>query len=358
MPNIHFVKQEIYGEKIFKNAVTFDTDITVGTTPTLFVDVSLDRVGIGTSGPLANAHIKSGQFTVAHTTKEGILLESDTFSSGTFSPSIGFGYSGAIDAAIAGVYETADNNQMGLAFFVHPDAVGGNDKIEAARIDKDGNVGINTSSPDTKLQVVGISRFGEDVTNYAEFEADGTLELNGDATVYEDLQVGISNIRIPVSNAPADQLYAFGIVDGVTYPVKGFAVDEYIYFDAQTSHSMKLNEVLDNHIHFTLPDTTDIGDNFQFQLDCIAAGIDTQWAVPSGSPYTSERAVAANDNTFHRLMEIADIAASNDTVSTVYHCKLTRIAATADEYAGEVYLSFTDCHYKKDGMGSRLETSK
>ena len=186
--------------------------------------------------------------------------------------------------------------------------------------------------------------------------ANKTLELT--QPVYEDLQVSISNIKVPTSNAPASRLYNHGIGGGVTFPVLGFTVGDYIYFDIQTSHSMKLNTILDNHIHYVLPNTTNIGDKFQFQLDVIAAGINTQWALPVGSPFSSEHTIAANDNTYHRLLEIADIPASNDTVSTIYKCKLSRIAATANEYGSEVYMEFTDCHYQKDTMGSRQEGSK
>jgi len=174
---------------------------------------------------------------------------------------------------------------------------------------------------------------------------------------YEDLQVSISNIK-PGSTAPTERQYDCG-TGGLTFPFLGFAVNDFIYFDVQTNHAAKLNEALDNHIHFVLPNTTNIGDRFQFQLDVMAAGINTQWAVPAGSPYTAERQVAANDDTYHRLMEIADIAASNDTVSTVYKCKLTRIAATVNEYGSEVYLTFTDCHQLIDTPGgSYAEDSK
>jgi len=178
-------------------------------------------------------------------------------------------------------------------------------------------------------------------------------------TVYEDLQVSISNIKLPASSSPEYEDYAFGVVSGVTYPVLAFALNEYMYFDVQSSHSMKLNTILDNHIHYTLPDTTDIGDNFNFQLDVIAAGINGQWSVPTGSPFTSQISVAANDDTYHRLLEIADIPAVNTTVSTIYKCKLTRIAVTSgDEYAGDVYVIFTDCHYQKNTIGSRTESVK
>jgi len=149
-----------------------------------------------------------------------------------------------------------------------------------------------------------------------------------------------------------------GGTGGVTFPFLGFAVNDYLYFDIQTSHSMKLNTIMDNHIHFSLPNTTNIGDKFQFQVDVMAAGMDTAWAVPAGSPFTAEHTIVANDDTYHRLKDIADIDASNDTVSTIYKCKLTRIAASANEYGSEVYVTFIDCHYQKNTIGSRQEYAK
>lgn len=194
-----------------------------------------------------------------------------------------------------------------------------------------------------------------DLTTLMWNEAEGYYENN--KVVYEDLQVSISNIRIPAANAPTERLYDGG-TGGVTFPFLGFAVGNYIYFDVQTRHGMKLNTILDQHVHFTLPNTTDIGDKFQWQLDVMVAPIGSEWAEPSGTPFTSEHTVAAGDNTYHRLMELADIPAVNTTVSTIYKCKLTRIAASSDEYASEVYLTFADGHYQKDTMGSRSENSK
>jgi len=42
-----------------------------------------------------------------------------------------------------------------------------------------GNVGINTASPDTKLQVVGDVKFGDDNTNYVEVSSTGDLVFVG-----------------------------------------------------------------------------------------------------------------------------------------------------------------------------------
>ena len=183
-----------------------------------------------------------------------------------------------------------------------------------------------------------------------------TLKLN--QPVYDDLQVSISNIRVPAANAPTERLYNHGIGGGVTFPVLGFAVNDYIYFDVQTNHACKLNTVLENHMHFILPNTTNIGDKFQWQLDVIAAAVDVAFAVPTGSPFTAEHTIVASDDTHHRIMDIADIPAVNSTVSTLYSCVLTRIAASANEYASEVYVKFNDCHQLINTLGSRQEYTK
>lgn len=182
--------------------------------------------------------------------------------------------------------------------------------------------------------------------------------LNGAGQAWDDIQVSLSTAKTPPSNAPTWRLYNYGVAAGVTFWVLGFAVNDTIDFTVQTSHSMELNTILDDHLHLILPNTTNIGDKFQFQLDVVVAGIDTVYAVPAGSPFTSEYTIVANDNTTHRLMEIADIPASNDTVSTIYKCKLTRIAATTSEYGSEVYVDYNDCHYIKDAAGSVNEGSK
>jgi hypothetical protein len=179
----------------------------------------------------------------------------------------------------------------------------------------------------------------------------------GEDAVWDDVQVGISNIRIPPSSAPTERLYAAGIGSGVTFPFLGFAVNDYLYFDIQTPHSMLISSVLDSHIHYTTP-SDGTGSRFRFQLDVIASPINGTWAVPTGSPFTSEKVMGADDSTSQQYFEIAEIPAVNTTVSTLYKCKLTRIAATQDEYGAEVYVSFLDSHYQKDSLGSRNETSK
>jgi len=60
-----------------------------------------------------------------------------------------------------------------------------------------GDVGIGTTSPDTKLQVVGDVKLGDDNTNYASFASDGELSLHGTARVKKDLWIDANGIKAP-----------------------------------------------------------------------------------------------------------------------------------------------------------------
>ena len=185
-----------------------------------------------------------------------------------------------------------------------------------------------------------------------------TLRENPNDLPFDDLQVSLSSAKRPSSNEP-DWItnYDWGIGSGITFPVLGFAIDEYIDFYVQTSHSMKLNTVLDNHVHGTLP-SNDAGKKVKWQLDVIAAGIGSSWAVVDGSPFTREFTLKGTEAHRHNMLDLADIPAVNTTVSTIYICRLTRINATSDDYGSDVYLVFNDCHYKKDSSGSYAEGYK
>ena len=72
--------------------------------------------------------------------------------------------------------------------------IGGDAPNDPVRIYKnayiDGDVGIGTTSPDTKLQVVGDFKSGNDTTNYLALASDGEISLHGTARVTRHLRVG------------------------------------------------------------------------------------------------------------------------------------------------------------------------
>lgn len=113
--------------------VIFDTN-------TLFVDAVENKVGIGTTAPNSNLHIKS-------TTDVKLTLETDEDSD------CWINLSGATSEASIG-YEPATNS---LRFANAADGVTSNVRMT---IDASGNVGIGTESPAEKLEVNGSFKIG------------------------------------------------------------------------------------------------------------------------------------------------------------------------------------------------------
>lgn len=175
--------------------------------------------------------------------------------------------------------------------------------------------------------------------------------------VYDDMQTNIGRVIRPGGDDPTWRTYNLGIGGGVAYSVLGFALNDYVDFWVQTSHKMKLSTTLNFHLHYILPSDS-AADRFKFQLD-VAAGVGNgSFAAVAGSPFTSEVILDGTESTKNNIVGIVDIPAVNTTVSTVYAMQLTRIAASASEFAPEVYLLYTDCHYQIDTVGSLQEATK
>ena len=158
---IRGVKTLSYGN-YWNDALTFS--VTRTNTETTIDEVmritSAGSVGIGTTTPLTTLSVfKTTAFSTSspQAGEDNIFLTSATAAgSGVFGASIGFSRNGFHDrraAAIASVQGTADEDQIGLAFFTHPTTGGADAIAEAMRISYDGNVGIGISTPEAALQI-------------------------------------------------------------------------------------------------------------------------------------------------------------------------------------------------------------
>ncbi len=193
--------------------------------------------------------------------------------------------------------------------------------------------------------------------NYLEVESDGTIVFKGDATVYDDLQVGTSEAKRPAVNAPTWRTFNYGIGGGITFFTLGFAINDYLEFKIQSTHSTKLLSMIDSHIHWTIPSDS-VGDKIQFQLDIIYANRLEDYAVIAGSPFSKEATLDGTEAGKHNKLDIVEMPSVNTDISTIFICRLTRIAASSDDYANEVYVDFNDSHIQKDTAGSRTEMVK
>ena len=172
------------------SGLTVDTD-------TLFVDSSLNRVGIGTSSPVGNLHvfnngINGGQLHITNTT-----------TGSTYNDGAVFGYDSSNDLVI--INHEATNTK----FYT--------DLTERVRIDSSGNVGIGTNSPAQVLDVIGNIAVSGTVDG-RDVATDGTkldgIETSADVTDATNVTVAGALMDSEVTNLA--QVKAFDTTDYAT----------------------------------------------------------------------------------------------------------------------------------------------
>lgn len=209
----------------------------------------------------------------------------------------------------------------------------------------------------TELRIGGAS-------NYTAFEADGTLEANGDAVVWDDLRINPGAFDRPGSNDPSPVAYAPN-GGGLTIQLYEFAVDDYACFTVQIPHNYKTGTDIYAHVHWT-PGARGNEENGKFvgwKLDYTWANIDGTF----GDMATLDLKDAC-DGTDHKHQMTADVVIDGHTaakgVSSMLLCTIKRTDTGADDdwvstTGGQLPMILEiDFHYQIDTIGSRERTSK
>jgi hypothetical protein len=150
--------------------------------------------------------------------------------------------------------------------------------------------------------------FGDD-TNYSEFESDGTLKFNGDATVFDDLQFAVSAGRVPPASAPNWEAFTTNTNE------YAFDVDEYIDLQAnEVFHRWKEGSTAEFHIHVTPKSANATGeDRFaKFILYVAYADADEVWTETS---LPQELTIPDGTSALtHMLLDMGDVAFTNQLI--------------------------------------------
>ena len=203
--------------------INTDTD-----SPYILLNPSGGNVGIGTTNPDTKLHVAGNVFVGLQgvgTTPQLYIGESN-----------GVGQYGLLDWVPS----------TGLSIHTQANA------ISQFFIANNGNVGIGTTSPDTKLQVVGDCKFGDDNTNYASFATDGELSLVGTARVYKNLFIRASALGVGGANPASETVNAsgFGILEFAD------AADDYAQVNINTPLDMDLTAACEIKITWSVPNTS------------------------------------------------------------------------------------------------------
>ncbi len=211
----------------------------------------------------------------------------------------------------------------------------------------------------TGINLTGI-KFG-DASNYSTFEADGTLLMVGNATVYDDLRVPLSEpstgtVKPTWAKFPYD--YA-GTAPFINW-FKDSGVDE-MYFVVQLPHDWANGTNLYPHIHWVPSANGGTGPTvprWVLQYTWASLGEPFPGYTDNAGTTTVPNETLVKDR--HYLTPLGEInGAGKNTVSSMLVCRIYRDGShSSDTYGGLAGALEVDFHYIRNTLGSRTEYTK
>ena len=201
-----------------------------------------------------------------------------------------------------------------------------------------------------------------DGANYLAIETDGTLEFNGNATVWDDLRIVPGSFDRPGVSDPAMVAYNPGGAGVATYLYE-FALNNVASFTAQIPHNYKQGSPIYVHIHWTPRNrgVAEAGATVGWKVDYSWANIDGTFGA-MGTADLSDACDGTNHK--HQMTPEVAIAGAGKNISSMLLCNVKRTDTGADDtWAGAIagqlpLLCEIDFHYEIDTVGSRQQSAK
>ena len=201
----------------------------------------------------------------------------------------------------------------------------------------------------------GASTFGDGgTTDYSQFEADGTLEFNGAATVWKDANVGAAMLSKPAASQPTETQFVDEAAANTGIYALGFAVGDKVSGTIEIPHDYKEGSDLTFHVHWqgaAAPTGTDyVQWRLTYTVGVVGATLDATATMD-----TADTAVTQYN---FNLTDFAAITGTNYNIGEQFLFTLERVAATGDAYAGVAIVATVGFHYEVDTVGSRQIITK
>jgi hypothetical protein len=198
-------------------------------------------------------------------------------------------------------------------------------------------------------------------------EPDGTVRMDGAATVWNDLIVnpdatsrGSSNPPVWGGN-PATVFRQNAGSQGVFLLMFSATTEQELYFTIQIPHGYKVGSTLYPHVHWTTRVGTPSGTNVVWGLEYSAIAIGGNF--PNTTIITANSVIGSigtpSGTGQHIITSLGTISGSGLGISSILICRLFRAATDPlDTFGNETGLLSFDIHYEQDTEGSRQEFIK
>jgi hypothetical protein len=209
---------------------------------------------------------------------------------------------------------------------------------------------------------IPVNKFGNvNDGDYSEFEDDGTLVANGEATVWDEVSQSFVGANIFTVAGRVDYNFTELTLDFATnarYP------EEPVGIVIQTLHARKADSDIRPHIHWI--QNSDNNPNILVQYRWINnEGVATSWTLKALTP--ADNKFAWSGVGMQQITEL-NLPAGHGVgkgLSATFDCKIYRDTANistlfsgVDTYSGVWSAKYYDIHFEKDMGGSREEFVK
>ena len=187
-------------------------------------------------------------------------------------------------------------------------------------------------------------------SGYTSFEEDGTMKLEGNATVYKDLLPSSVTLNSTGANYPAFTAYN-GTLRAHEFVGAGATLKE-MFLGFQMPHEWKEGSTISPHLHIRIP-SDGTGGVIKFYVDYSWTNVgEVEGAVTTVSATAT---IAANDTTkSNTIFSLGGIVGTGKIISSIFMCRIYRDPAdVADTFGSSVWLKSADIHVECDTIGSR-----
>lgn len=216
----------------------------------------------------------------------------------------------------------------------------------------------DTPTDHIKIDAAGNTYIGDGGTsgNYTKIEPGGTIEFNGTATVWKDINIGAGTLSGPPGKQPGIVNFVDEVGADTGIATYGLAVGEGLSGLFEIQHDYKEGSDITFHVHFQGIAAPTGTDKVQFQLTYTVTSEKINETLDAVTVITAE----SDFDTQYESITISfnAITGTNLEIGDQFLFTLERIAASANEYGGEALLQTIGIHYEMDTVGSRTRTTK
>jgi hypothetical protein len=194
--------------------------------------------------------------------------------------------------------------------------------------------------------------------NYSRFESDGTMVMNGNSTVWDDIQFIATSGKVPASHYPAWTTW------NGDFSAYTFAVDDYIDLGAkEVMHGYKEGTDLYPHLHWVVngTDANERAVKWELVYSTSPSSESSPYTYVFPAPQTLSAEVTLQAGVTDRTsiyQEMGTISGSGLKTGSLIRLRIRRVTAAGTAPSNNPFGFEVGVHTELDTIGSRTRTGK